>query len=78
MVDLIDTVDPLKFLKAVIAHQKIDVKLRIEAAKAALPFTTARVADAGKKEEKAKRAKEAGNKFAPSQPPPLRAVGGRA
>lgn len=73
-----NTEDPKAFLTAVMNHPGIDGKLRIEAAKTLLPFTHAKLAEQGKKAERANAAKEAGaGKFAAAQPPRLALVGGR-
>lgn len=67
--------DPQAFLLAVMNDSGTDAKLRIDAAKALMPYMHKRLGEAGKKEEAADAAKKAGNKFA-VQPPPLKLVGG--
>ena len=49
--------DPLAFLVAVFSNPDVDNKLRVEAAKAALPYKHGKVAPVGKKEGKADGAK---------------------
>ena len=58
--------DPLEHLKAVWMDVREDPKLRLDAAKAAMPYIHGKVADKGKKETKtdeAKAAAKAGGKF---------------
>lgn len=77
-VPLPQTDDPKEFLTAVMNHPGVDGKLRIDAARTLLPFTHAKLAEQGKKVERANAAKEAGaGKFAAAQPPKLALVGGR-
>lgn len=70
--------DPLEFLKAVANDPGQDMKLRVDAAKAWVPYVHGKVADQGKKDAKKKAAGEAaaGGRFAAPPPPPhLRVVG---
>ena len=58
--------DPLEYLKSVWMNERADEKLRLDAAKAGLPYVHGKVADKGKKETKtdeAKAAARAGGKF---------------
>lgn len=73
-IDLPDTSDPIKFLAAVMLSQEIDVKLRVDAAKAMLPFTHKKLGEGGKKEQKQEAAERTVSKFAPAAPPKLKAV----
>ncbi len=67
--------NPLHFLLAVMNDASTDAKLRIEAAKAALPFTHTKPGEVGKKEAQQAEAKKAAvGRYAPSPPPGLRAV----
>ena len=78
--------NPLHFLLAVMNDAStdamvndswipFDAKLRIEAAKAALPFTHTKPGEVGKKEAQQAEAKKAAvGRYAPSPPPGLRAV----
>lgn len=69
--------DASEFLIKAMKDTSIDVKLRIDAAKALLPYQCQKIGDAGKKEEKDQSAKKAGaGKFA-SAPPPLKLVNAR-
>lgn len=69
------TSDPKRVLVALMNDANEEPKLRLEAAKALMPFVHARVADQGKKAAKNEAAKKAANRFAPSAPP-LRMVKG--
>lgn len=58
--------DPLEYLKTVWMNEQEDPKLRLDAAKAAMPYIHGKVAEKGKKETKtdeAKAAARAGGKF---------------
>ena len=58
--------DPLEYLKSVWMNERADEKLRLDAAKAGLPYVHGKVADKGKKETKtdeAKAAAKGGGKF---------------
>lgn len=69
------TEDPKTFLAAVMNHPGVDGKLRIEAAKTLMPFVHSKLAEQGKKAERANAAKEAGaGRFAAAQPPRLALV----
>ena len=69
--------DPLSFLLALMNDGASDARLRVEAAKAALPFTAHKLGEGGKKGEQADKAKKAGaGKFAAAAPP-LKLVGTR-
>jgi phage terminase small subunit len=64
------TTDALEFLLGVMVNDALDMRLRIDAAKAMMPFTHSKIGDTGKKENKATAAKKtARGKFAPSDPP---------
>lgn len=70
--------DPLDFLKAVANDPGQDMKLRVDAAKAWIPYVHGKIADQGKKDAKKKAADDvvAGGRFgAPPPPPHLRVVG---
>ncbi|WP_033460318.1 terminase small subunit [Bordetella bronchiseptica] len=71
--------DPLEFLKAVANDPEQDMKLRVEAAKAWVPYVHGRIGEQGKKDAKkqaAAKASAAGGRFAPPPPPThLRVVG---
>lgn len=59
--------DPLEYLKSVWMNEDADDKLRLDAAKAGLPYIHGKVADKGKKqtqEEEAHAAAKSGGKFA--------------
>lgn len=70
--------DPKVFLLALMNDLEADVKLRADAAKALMPFMHAKVADAGKKDQRQDAAKKvAGGKFAAAAPPKLVVSNGR-
>lgn len=72
-----DGKDPIAFLEDVMANPTLDAKVRIDAAKALLPYKHVRKGDVGKKEERQDAAKKvSGGKFAAAAPP-LRVVGNR-
>lgn len=68
------TSDPLVFLTAAMNDPAADPKLRVEAAKALMPFVHARKGEGGKKEASAEAAKKAANKFATPAAPGLKRV----
>lgn len=66
--------DPKDFLLAVMNDFGSEAKLRVDAAKALMPFMHQRKGDAGKKQDKQDAAKQAGTGRFGSGAPPLRAV----
>ncbi|MEN5159701.1 terminase small subunit [Achromobacter spanius] len=70
--------DPLEFLKAVANDPEQDMKLRVEAAKAWVPYVHGKMGEQGKKDARKQAADKAasGGRFAPPPPPThLRVVG---
>ncbi|CAB3883354.1 hypothetical protein LMG26689_03598 [Achromobacter animicus] len=70
--------DPLEFLKAVANDPEQDMKLRVEAAKAWVPYVHGKIGEQGKKDAKKQAADKvaSGGRFAPPPPPThLRVVG---
>lgn len=64
--------DPAKFLRAVMNDSGSEAKLRVDAAKALMPFVHQKLGEGGKKNAKAEAAKKAaGGRFAPKSPPKL-------
>lgn|SRR5690606_7123688 len=64
--------DPKDFLRAVMNYAGEDMKLRVDAAKALMPYEHAKPGEMGKKEQKAEAAKDAGKgRFSQSAPPRL-------
>ena len=62
--------DPKAFLMGVVADVSIDPRIRIDAAKALLPYLHPKVGEGGKKDARANAAKRVGEgKFAPAAPP---------
>jgi phage terminase small subunit len=76
--DIPPTADPVEFLTKVMNEPAADLRLRIDAAKAMLPFKHKKLGEGGKKELKDSEAKAAGaGKFSPTAPPKLVAAGGK-
>lgn len=70
--------DPEKFLRAVMNDSATEAKLRIDAAKALMPYAHPKKGEGGKKELKQDAAlKAASGKFAAAAPPRLVANGGK-
>ncbi|MCZ2897311.1 terminase small subunit [Burkholderia thailandensis] len=69
--------DPKAFLIAAMNDARTEPKLRIDAAKALMPFVHKKLGEGGKKEQSAEAAKKVANRFAPSAPPRLVANGGK-
>ena len=68
------TSDPLVFLTAAMNDPAAAPKLRVEAAKALMPFVHVRKGEGGKKEASAEAARKAANKFATPAAPGLKRV----
>lgn len=66
--------DPKAFLTAAMNDGALDPKLRIDAAKALMPFTHAKLGEGGKKDQKNEEAKKVASRFAAAVPPKLKAV----
>jgi phage terminase small subunit len=72
LVDVPETDDPQEFLASVMNDKKADARLRIEAARALMPYKHAKTSAGGKKDAQGERAKLAAKgKYAPSAPPKL-------
>lgn len=69
--------DPEKFLTAVMNDSGTDVKVRVDAAKALMPFRHKKLGEGGKKEQKDDAAKKVAGRFAAGAPPKLVAAGGK-
>lgn len=69
--------DPRAFLLAAMNDVLLEPKLRIDAAKALMPFEFAKKGEGGKKEQQADAAKKVANRFAPAAPPKLAAANGK-
>ena len=64
--------DPMAFLKSMMNDLEADPKMRLDAAKALMPYVHGRIAEAGKKDAKANAAKVAGKgKFSAGTAPKL-------
>ncbi|MBD1553624.1 terminase small subunit [Pseudomonas typographi] len=69
--------DPKDFLLAVMNDLGTEPKLRVDAAKALMPFVHQRKGEGGKKEQAKEKAAQVGQgRFGPRQPPNLKAVSG--
>ncbi|MDF0731029.1 terminase small subunit [Pseudomonas entomophila] len=69
--------DPKDFLLAVMNDARSEPKLRVDAAKALMPFLHPRKGEGGKKEERQKAAEQAASKFTRQAPPRLAAANGK-
>lgn len=70
--------DPRAFLLAAMNDAALDAKLRIDAAKALMPFTHTKLGEGGKKDQKQDAARKAGaGKFGSAEPPKLVANSGK-
>jgi phage terminase small subunit len=63
--------DPKEFLIDTMENDEIDLRMRMEAAKALMPFMHVKLGEGGKKDKKDEDAKKAGNKFGSIAPPRL-------
>ncbi|MGY5333052.1 terminase small subunit [Pseudomonas protegens] len=69
-VELSRTDDPRVFLTELMNADGADMRMRLEAAKTLMPYAHGKVADQGKKDQKAEAAKEAGKgKYSQGKPP---------
>ncbi|MDR5777543.1 MULTISPECIES: terminase small subunit [unclassified Caballeronia] len=71
------TRDALEFLIAVFNDPMTEPKLRVDSAKAVVPYQHAKKGEGGKKELRDEAAKKVASKFAPAAPPKLVAAGGK-
>ncbi len=69
--------DPRAFLLAAMNDRLLEPKLRIDAAKALMPFEFAKMGEGGKKDAKHAAAKQVASRFAPAAPPKLAAANGK-
>lgn len=74
LVDIPPTADPVEFLTKVMNEPAADLRLRIDAAKAMLPFKHQKLGEGGKKDQKNANAKKVASRFAAAAPPQLKAV----
>jgi len=73
-IESIETTDPKRFLLEVMSSQTLDARLRIDAAKALLPYMYQRKGETGKKEEQQERSAKVSGRFAASLPPALKII----
>lgn len=71
------TSDPLVFLTAAMNDPAAAPKLRVEAAKALMPFVHVRKGEGGKKEQQKEAAHKVAGRFSAAAPPKLVATGGK-
>lgn len=70
-----DTSDPVQFMLSVMRDTTADARLRLDAAKALMPFMHIRKGGGGKKDEQQAAAQKAATgKFAPGKPPRLATI----
>jgi phage terminase small subunit len=72
--DIPRTEDPIKFLVTIMNEPAADLRYRIDAAKAMLPFKHQKLGEGGKKDAQADAAKKAANKFRTPAAPGLKRV----
>lgn len=73
-IDIPATADPVEFLTKVMNEPAADLRLRIDAAKAMLPFKHQKLGEGGKKDQKNEEAKKVASRFGAARPPALKAV----
>jgi len=66
--------DPRAFLLAAMNDGALDPRLRLDAAKALMPFTHVKLGEGGKKDQKNEEAKKVASRFSAAPPPKLKAV----
>jgi len=69
--------DPKAFLAAAMNDAALEPKLRIDAAKALMPFVHAKLGEGGKKDQKQANAEKVASRFGQAAPPRLAAAGGK-
>jgi len=76
-IDIPATADPVEFLTKVMNEPAADLRLRIDAAKAMLPFKHKKLGEGGKKEQAGEKAKTVAGRFGQASAPRLAAAGGK-
>jgi phage terminase small subunit len=69
--------DPMQFLRDQMNDDELDIRQRLDAAKALMPYVHPKLGEGGKKNQTAEAAKKVAIRFAPAAPPKLAAVGGK-
>ena len=78
VIEIPPTADPIEFLTTIMNEPAADLRFRIDAAKAMLPFKHQKLGEGGKKDQKQVAARKAGaGKFGSSEPPKLAAANGK-
>lgn len=76
-IEIPSTADPVEFLTNVMNEPAADLRLRIDAAKAMLPFKHKKLGEGGKKEQAGEKAKGVASRFGQAAAPRLAAAGGK-
>lgn len=77
-IDVHDTTgDPLKFLEGLMDDPSADPRMRLDAAKALMPFKYQKLGEGGKKEKRQGDAEKAASRFRSAEAPKLVAAGGK-
>ena len=77
VLDVAQHADPEEFLLAVMNSRQANARVRIDAARALMPYRHAKKGELGKKDQRQAAATEAGKgRFRTSEPPRLAVVGG--
>ncbi len=76
-IEIAEHTDPKLFLMEVMNLSGVDLRMRVDSAKALLPFMHKKLGEGGKKDQQAENANKVASRFAPSAPPKLVAAGGK-
>ncbi len=76
-IEIPPTADPVEFLTKVMNEPAADLRLRIDAAKAMLPFKHKKLGEGGKKEQAGEKAKSVAGRFGQAAAPRLAAADGK-
>jgi len=76
-IDIPATADPIEFLTTVMNEPTADLRYRMDAAKAMLPFKHKKLGEGGKKEQAGEKAKGVAGRFGQAAAPRLAAAGGK-
>jgi phage terminase small subunit len=74
IIEIPHTADPIEFLTVVMNQPAADLRYRMDAAKAMLPFKHKKLGEGGKKEQAGEKAKSVASRFSAGAPPALKAV----
>ena len=76
-IEIPPTSDPVEFLTKVMNEPAADLRIRVDAAKAMLPFKHKKLGEGGKKEQAGEKAKTVAGRFGQAAAPRLAAAGGK-